>query len=233
MAFYLEIWRVPQDWEHPKQESGDHIPLLSQRFDEAQEKWLSTKDADHFWLSEQEFLDFCPFPMEEHYLPLLSGNCDCYQLYDDWSAGLPMSPVFSNLESMKEWLTSEDHWDNELAEVFSRYCFRKNAETSRPGDGYFHVIDSGSIGEFTLVSFEINSFTGNALLKKKPSPSCLFGSRVFDFNLYEPGFEDENQRPTWLTVKANSMKKDLVTLLTYLPQADETLPPQAAALCPD
>lgn len=97
-----QIRRVPKDWQHPKDASGEFIPLLDRTFKEDADEWVANciawangthKDfAEHgtghpyYWQWDIE-----P-PKEEWYRPEHTSEPTCYQIYENVSEGTPTSP---------------------------------------------------------------------------------------------------------------------------------------------
>ena len=82
-----EIRKVPNDWEHPKDKNGDFIPLL-----EGYRYSIDLKDPDN----EPKIADYMPdWPLEKQ---------THYVLYENFSKGTPLSPLFKTWEKMPKWL---------------------------------------------------------------------------------------------------------------------------------
>ena len=82
-----EIRRVPLDWEHPRDERGEPIPLYS--------RGSLTPELVQELLAEGDSLE----RIESQYMPDFSAVPEQelgLQAYETTSEGLPISPVFPN-----------------------------------------------------------------------------------------------------------------------------------------
>jgi hypothetical protein len=69
-----EIRRVPPDWQHPKDEDGDHIPLFDESFRAAAQEWDTNA---RLW--------------EQRLHPDQKGRADLEEMtYSDWSGDVPI-----------------------------------------------------------------------------------------------------------------------------------------------
>lgn len=111
-----EVRRVPANWEHPKNENGNYIPMFGRSFaqevadwDEAAAKWeqglksdwqggWKPKDADETFPYSEWAGDR---PVESDYMPdWPESERTHYQMYEDTSEGTPISPV---MERPRRW----------------------------------------------------------------------------------------------------------------------------------
>jgi len=86
-----ECRRVPRWWQHPRDETGDLIPLLSGSFSDALKGWREHNDRP-----EPTPLDYMPDWREE--------DKTHYQMYEDTTEGTPISPVMATPEELARWL---------------------------------------------------------------------------------------------------------------------------------
>ncbi len=117
-----EVRRVPPNWEHPKHPEGDHIPLRD-GFCEAVSRWYREKamwdqgyrrdwktdgfvekdNPDHRAMSYEDWAG--EEPRAEDYMPDWAPEiCTRLQMYEDTSAGTPISPVCETAEELARWL---------------------------------------------------------------------------------------------------------------------------------
>jgi len=120
---------VPKDWEHPKDENGEYVPLLDHAFfvklvacwDEGAHKWTEGFRSDHEggWipLTEEEkkrSYEECEGerPDPECYMPLWrEDECGYLMMYEETSQGTPISPAFPTAEELARWLVdNEAYW---------------------------------------------------------------------------------------------------------------------------
>jgi hypothetical protein len=111
-----EIRRVPENWQHPKNDNGHFKPLYDRSFEEAAaqwkenfRKWESGEDPDHAAHPEYEFWEWeGDPPNREYYRPAWkSEEATCYQIYETVSEGTPTSPVFRTRTALRDWLTEQ------------------------------------------------------------------------------------------------------------------------------
>jgi len=118
-----ECRRVPRWWQHPRDETGDLIPLLSGSFSiesktwkEHYEKWQQgLRHEDDKWIPIEE-KNKCsydewhgPAPKEEDYMPdWREEEKTHYQMYEDTSEGTPISPVMATPEELARWLVDNN-----------------------------------------------------------------------------------------------------------------------------
>ena len=109
------IRRVPLDWQHPKNKSGNYAPLFDQDYESAVKEWKEEYQSwengtheDH--RDDYEYWEWNGNPPDpDSYRPKFESDPVGYQVYEDVSEGTPMSPVFESLEDMKAWLLSEGY----------------------------------------------------------------------------------------------------------------------------
>lgn len=151
-----EIRRVPANWQHPKDEGGFYLPLSDYDYATAAREWLKqlqeheakvvefgrdvVKEQGHHvryhWEWEgppQE--EFCRSPFTE--------APTCYQIYETVTEGTPTSPVFSTLDELQAWLTSEGY-SAVAAQRFAEEGWAPSAVFTRSGV----VLDIASLDLF-------------------------------------------------------------------------------------
>ena len=104
-----EIRRVPPDWEHPRDDKGNYVPLFDGTHAEALREWQEGYDA---WQTDpqsdclfEEWEGPAPSPFDYH--PEWSRDPSCYQIYETVTEGTPVSPVFVSLNEMDTWLIEQ------------------------------------------------------------------------------------------------------------------------------
>jgi hypothetical protein len=123
-----EVRRVPKDWEHPKDNKGNHEPLdgkftkRSMEWREGQNQWIkglreSFVDYPKIeWVpieGEDKELTYAEYagdrPRKEHYMPEWTEEEKThYQMYETCSEGTPISPVMAAPEELAAWLVDND-----------------------------------------------------------------------------------------------------------------------------
>lgn len=122
-----EVRRVPQNWDHPKNEYGNYKPLLGSSFKESLKDWeegkkqwyngfreswddkkpWKPKEEDELEMSYEEWGG--EKPVKEDYMPEWDEKeLTHIQMYEDTSEGTPISPVFDNAEDMAKWLADNN-----------------------------------------------------------------------------------------------------------------------------
>jgi len=116
-----EVRRVPANWEHPKDESGEYIPLLDGSFSEDLARWNEGKlkwdnglvsDWNGGWKakpSEEECPTFEDWdgecPEAKDYMPEWPEEEKTHlMMYETCSEGTPISPAFEKAEDLAHWL---------------------------------------------------------------------------------------------------------------------------------
>jgi hypothetical protein len=120
-----EVRMVPKGWDHPRERSGDCIPLLKGPFSIAVAEW--DEEAGHW--DKGEVLDYStwpekrtfkpreatesetfeeyhgPRPVQSEYMPEWpEGTATMLVMYEDVSEGTPISPAFETPEELAHWL---------------------------------------------------------------------------------------------------------------------------------
>jgi hypothetical protein len=129
-----EVRMVPPDWQHPKNEEGRYIPLLSGSFAEARQEWIDETakyppdllrakwkeglrrswkdgvewepiDAKHALLSCEAYCGSDRSPGLFDYMPDFEpGTATHYCMYESTSEGTPISPPMATPEELARWL---------------------------------------------------------------------------------------------------------------------------------
>ena len=135
-----EIRRVPENWEHPKNENG-YIPLAGYSFIEHLRTWNEGNEMwkaglyrcyreggpdwepidlkhKHKYMSYVEYAG--PKPELEKYMPEWpDAERTHVQMYETCTEGTPISPVLATPEKMAKWLT--DNKANAFAGQIASY----------------------------------------------------------------------------------------------------------------
>lgn len=117
-----EVRMVPKDWQHPKRENGQYIPLFGRSFEQeyreytdVQKRWsqgekgyysngewfscgaVEDGDTPEDWLGPQpNIIDYMPEWAQEERTH--------YMMYEDTTEGTPISPAFATPEKLAQWL---------------------------------------------------------------------------------------------------------------------------------
>ena len=120
-----EVRRVPKNWEHPKDENGNYIPLLP-NFDTRLKNWeeenamwqkgLRRNYVDDSYVEKTEDEINMPFeewdgekPVASNYMPVWAESEKTHiQMYENTTEGTPISPVMESPESLAKWLTDNN-----------------------------------------------------------------------------------------------------------------------------
>lgn len=120
-----EVRRVPQNWQHPKDESGHFIPLYGDCYSEAVARWEEGKkkwdeglieDYKGGWESAggrnltmtwEEWTGECPVP-EDYFPDWNVGTRTHYQMYETTTEGTPISPVMASPQELAQWLVDNN-----------------------------------------------------------------------------------------------------------------------------
>lgn len=117
-----EIRRVPDNWEHPKNEDGRYHPMFDDDFESALKEWLDGyelwKKGEHpdqtaDWIEENmPYWEWAGAPPDPDYYHPKFENADWYQVYETVSEGTPVTPPFPTKEELVNYLTQHgDFWD--------------------------------------------------------------------------------------------------------------------------
>lgn len=114
-----EIRRVPPNWEHPKNERGHYKALYdndyesrAQEFEKEYAEFMALSPAErqdeygcaHYW-------DYDNPPDRELYREEIwtPEEATAYQIYETVTEGTPVSPVFPDLDHLKQWLADQGY----------------------------------------------------------------------------------------------------------------------------
>jgi non-ribosomal peptide synthetase component F len=96
-----EVRMVPADWQHPKDEHGEFIPMYCESYAEAAAEFMAAANEKGL----QHAIDEYGVPEEQHYMPDWPPEQRThYMMYEDTSEGTPISPAFSTPEELARWL---------------------------------------------------------------------------------------------------------------------------------
>ena len=107
-----EVRRVPPNWEHPKDVSGQYVSMYDETYKEASEEWMQELDK---WREEGRegyaWEYFGNPPDDRCYRPEFTEEPTWYQLYQTVSEGYPVSPPFETPEELARYLSDKgDFW---------------------------------------------------------------------------------------------------------------------------
>ena len=129
-----EVRMVPGGWKHPKDENGNHVPLLTDfrqslaEWEEGKRQWAlgfrsdynggwKPKEADET-MSWEDWDG--PRPEARHYMPEWPPEQRTHWcMYETTSEGTPISPVFATPQELARWLT--DNRASAFAGMTARY----------------------------------------------------------------------------------------------------------------
>lgn len=125
-----KLRKVPKNWEHPKDKAGNYIPLYdgsyteySNEYDEEKEMWnkglqkqwnVTEKDLSYVWVSKKDEDKNMSFEewhgekkLSEAYVPDWQKNqLTHFQMYEDVTEGVPVSPIFKKIKNLANWLAN-------------------------------------------------------------------------------------------------------------------------------
>jgi hypothetical protein len=100
-----EVRMVPPDWQHPKKQNGQHVPLLP-GYEERAAKFMAKLHADGLQAAIDHY--GCA-PDRREYMPSWpKEQCTHYMIYEDTSEGTPISPAFATPEELAHWLADNN-----------------------------------------------------------------------------------------------------------------------------
>lgn len=110
-----EIRLVPPNWEHPKDENGDYLPLHGKSFKDAAAEWKADFQAwergerpDYCTKEEDRSLEYWewngPPPDRKNYVDYGGAECTWFQVYETVSEGTPVTPPFATREELIDHL---------------------------------------------------------------------------------------------------------------------------------
>jgi hypothetical protein len=107
-----EVRRVPADWQHPRDDNGEYIPLFDgytkrvERWDREKAEWdagIRPTYGEDFAGTYEEWDGERPEP--SGYMPDWPAEERTHlQMYEDTTEGTPISPVMSSPEELARWL---------------------------------------------------------------------------------------------------------------------------------
>jgi len=122
-----EVRRVPENWNHPKNENGGYLPLFDHSFKESLEEWeegnkqwqkgfRDSYDKENPWkpkTKDQEEMTYEEWagekPKAEDFMPEWDEKEKTHiQMYENVTEGTPISPVFDNAEDLARWLADNN-----------------------------------------------------------------------------------------------------------------------------
>lgn len=120
-----EIRKVPAGWEHPKDEHGNYIPMYDEYYGDVisewirdNELWMQGKHPDQLSGDEDtnsikfyaEYWGDPPSVETHRTIEWKDDEVTCFQYYENVTEGTPLSPVFSTLQELEDWLVlSQGH----------------------------------------------------------------------------------------------------------------------------
>lgn len=124
-----EIRRVPKDWEHPRDDKGNYIPLNDEDYETAAKEWLADflaflngthKDQELIAMGCRYYWEWDTPPDANTYRERqwTAEEAACFQIYEDVSEGTPISPIFETMDELKVWL-KEQGYSNAAVEGFA------------------------------------------------------------------------------------------------------------------
>lgn len=115
-----EVRRVPADWQHPKDERGNYIPLMDgatfagrvRDWDKEAAKWARGEFPEYASEGSRK-LTYAEWsgerPVEADYMPRWSPEEATHlMMYEDTSEGTPISPAFATPEELARWLVDNN-----------------------------------------------------------------------------------------------------------------------------
>jgi hypothetical protein len=157
-----EVRKVPADWQHPRGQGGEYIPLhegsryrsLAAEWDRGLDKWNEglIDDLVGGWepIAKNTHAAACASftewhgkrPTAEDYMPDFPPEQRThYQMYETTSEGTPISPVFATPEELARWLADT----GASASGSSTATYDQWLETIRRGSAVTMVIDDGCL----------------------------------------------------------------------------------------
>ena len=123
-----EVRMVPADWQHPKDERGNYVPLFDGanfeahviEWDLTAAKWAEGLRKDYSHDGQWAPIDakyigrtYAEWagkrPRQEAYMPVFApGTATHLMMYEDCTEGTPISPAFATPEELAQWLTDNE-----------------------------------------------------------------------------------------------------------------------------
>ena len=96
---------VPENWNHPKDEKGNYIPLHT-GYKNTKNEFLEMVDSDGL---QRAIEYFGRAPNKNDYMPEWSKKKANYlMMYEDCTEGTPISPAFKSPEELAQWLADNN-----------------------------------------------------------------------------------------------------------------------------
>lgn len=97
-----EVRRVPKHWQHPRDDSGDFIPLRGESYGEMAAEVLAMANKDGLQAAVEWFGSA---PERDAYMPEWSDDERThFMMYENTTEGTPISPSFATPEELARWL---------------------------------------------------------------------------------------------------------------------------------
>jgi len=115
-----EVRMVPADWQHPKSENGEFIPLFPgdryqsrvDNWDKEKEEWERGEFPDYVSdenkkLTFEEWVGARP-NVEDYMSNWPAEQRTHFMMYEDTTKGTPISPAFETSEELAQWLVDNN-----------------------------------------------------------------------------------------------------------------------------
>jgi len=140
-----EIRRVPRGWEHPRDAKGHYQPMNDETV--WQGTWWIIRDELWEYVRHPSYLCdglWLPFMHREYYRPRWKRPPTCYQIYETVSEGTPVSPVFTFLGDLEDWLVDQGY-SRKAAERFAEDGWAPSMLVVTDRDGMRFAMDIHSL----------------------------------------------------------------------------------------
>lgn len=146
------IRRVPPNWEHPKDEKGDYIPMYNETFEEVAEEWkkeyIEWENKTHEYYTEgEEFWEDKLPPDRYCYRSKFTVEPTWYQLYQNVSEGTPISPPFATEEELARYLSEHGDFWHQDSYYWNKPTYEQAIALVKAGDSSSMIITEGKILE--------------------------------------------------------------------------------------
>lgn len=119
-----EVRMVPPNWEHPKGERGNLIPMHDESFAVAAAQWKTdlakweAGERPEYCTDESRALEFWEWesgpPHRDDHRPWEDQEATWFQLWETVTEGTPISPPFPTREALAEHLAKYgDNWEHQ------------------------------------------------------------------------------------------------------------------------
>lgn len=88
----LELRKVSETWEHPKDKNGGYIPLFYD-YSKDVEQWKADGSPKHGKPCRERYMPDWPERRKTH-----------FQMYENVTEGTPVSPVMASKKELAQWL---------------------------------------------------------------------------------------------------------------------------------